>query len=1041
MNDLPEPRRRADSRTISIRGAREHNLKNVDLEIPRDRLVVFTGLSGSGKSSLAFDTIYAEGQRRYVESLSAYARQFLEMMQKPDVDQIDGLSPAISIEQKTTSRNPRSTVGTVTEIHDYMRLLWARIGVPYSPATGLPIESQTISQMVDRVLALPEGTRLYVLAPVVRGRKGEYRKEIADYMKKGYQRLKIDGKFFEIAEVPALDKKFNHDIDVVVDRIVVRPDIATRLADSLEQCLKLADGLAVVEFADAPGPASFETRPAGAPQDEGRGRRSAATSRGASSPHPEEPPPDSLPQSAEAKGRGVSKDEGPGKKVAKIHDQSGPERIIFSEKFACPVSGFTLPEIEPRLFSFNNPYGACPACGGLGIEQKIDADLVIPDKEATLKRGAIAPWARSSSPYYLQTLEALGKHYRFALTAKWKDLPKKTQDAILYGSGEDEIKFTYDDGLRAYSTTKPFEGVITNLERRFKETESEWAREEIAKYFTDIPCHACNGYRLKPEALCVKVGEKHIGEVSELSVKRAGEWFAALPDRLTPKQNEIAVRVLKEIRERLRFLVDVGLDYLTLARASGTLSGGESQRIRLASQIGSGLTGVLYVLDEPSIGLHQRDNARLLETLKRLRDLGNTVIVVEHDEDAIRTADHVVDIGPKAGVHGGHIVAQGTPADIMANPASLTGQYLTGALHIPVPERRPINPRRTLRIVGARGHNLKGVTAEIPLGLFTCITGVSGGGKSTLLIETAYKAIARKLNNASEAPAPYDRIEGLEHIDKIIDIDQSPIGRTPRSNPATYTGAFTPIREWFAGLPESKARGYEPGRFSFNVKGGRCEACQGDGVIKIEMHFLPDVYVTCDVCKGKRYNRETLEVTFKGKSIADVLDMTVDEAADFFRAVPRIRNVLETLQQVGLGYIHVGQQATTLSGGEAQRVKLAKELCKRATGRTLYILDEPTTGLHFHDVAKLLDVLHSLVETGNTVVVIEHNLEVIKTADWIIDLGPEGGDGGGEIVAAGPPEAVAKEKRSYTGRFLAPVLGRREAGGATRGKKGMEAAE
>jgi excinuclease ABC subunit A len=1052
-------RHRPDTRVIAIRGAREHNLKNIDLEIPRDELVVFTGLSGSGKSSLAFDTIYAEGQRRYVESLSAYARQFLEMMQKPDVDQIDGLSPAISIEQKTTSRNPRSTVGTVTEIHDYMRLLWARVGVPYSPATGLPIESQTVSQMVDRVLALPEGTRLYVLAPVVRGRKGEYRKEIAEYMKKGYQRLKVDGKFYEIAEAPALDKKFNHDIDVVVDRIVVRPDIATRLADSLEQCLKLADGLAVVEFADAPRPASFETRPAGAPQDEGKGRRSAASavaSPQVTSPHsPSQtgvnalssgevgakrreggksraaaqastPLPNPPPQG------GREQTEQAAKKVAKIHDQSGPERITFSEKFACPVSGFTLPEIEPRLFSFNNPYGACPACGGLGVEQKIDAELVIPDKEATLKRGAIAPWAKSSSPYYLQTLEALGKHYRFALDSKWKALSKTVQDAILYGSGDDEIKFTYDDGLRAYTTKKPFEGVITTLERRFKETESEWAREEIAKYFTDIPCKACHGYRLKPEALCVKIGERHIGEVSELSVKRAGEWFTELPARLTPKQNEIATRVLKEIRERLRFLVDVGLDYLTLARSSGTLSGGESQRIRLASQIGSGLTGVLYVLDEPSIGLHQRDNARLLETLKRLRDLGNTVIVVEHDEDAIRVADYVVDIGPAAGVHGGHVIAQGTPEDIMAHPKSLTGKYLTGAMGIPVPERRTPT-RRALRIVGARGHNLKNVTADIPLGLFTCITGVSGGGKSTLLIDTAYKAIARKLNNASEAPAPHDRIEGLEHIDKIIDIDQSPIGRTPRSNPATYTGAFTPIREWFAGLPEAKARGYEPGRFSFNVKGGRCEACQGDGVIKIEMHFLPDVYVTCDVCKGKRYDRETLDVVFKNKSIADVLDMTVDEATEFFRAVPRVRNILETLQQVGLGYIHVGQQATTLSGGEAQRVKLAKELCKRATGRTLYILDEPTTGLHFHDVAKLLDVLHSLVETGNSVVVIEHNLEVIKTADWIIDLGPEGGDGGGEIVVQGPPETVVKEKRSYTGKFLAPVLGRKG--------KGMEAAE
>jgi excinuclease ABC subunit A len=975
------------ARVIAIRGAREHNLKNVDLEIPRDQLVVFTGLSGSGKSSLAFDTIYAEGQRRYVESLSAYARQFLEMMQKPDVDQIDGLSPAISIEQKTTSRNPRSTVGTVTEIYDYMRLLWARVGVPYSPATGLPIESQTVSQMVDRVLALPEGTRLYLLAPVVRGRKGEYRKELADYMKRGFQRVKIDGRFYEIADAPTLDKKFKHDLDVVVDRLVVRPDIATRLAESFETALRLADGLAVVEFADAP---------AAAPQGEA-----------------------------------------PGKKSAKIHDQSGPERLIFSEKFACPVSGFTIPEVEPRLFSFNNPFGACPACGGLGVEQHIDADLVIPDKDKTLRGGAIAPWAKSTSPYYIQTLQALGKHYKFTLDTKWKDLPKKTQDALLHGSGEDTIRFVYDDGLRSYQTTKPFEGVVTNLERRWRETDSDWAREEMAKYFTDIPCAACNGFRLKPEALCVKVGGLHIGEVAEMSVKHAGEWFTELPGRLSPKQNEIAVRVLKEIRDRLKFLVDVGLEYLTLARASGTLSGGESQRIRLASQIGSGLTGVLYVLDEPSIGLHQRDNARLLETLKRLRDLGNTVIVVEHDEDAIRTADHVLDIGPGAGIHGGHVIAQGTVDDIVATPASLTGKYLSGEMIVPIPERRPRNQRRVLKVVNARGNNLKNVSVEIPLGLFTCVTGVSGGGKSTLLIDTLYKAIARKLNGASEAPAPHDRIEGLEHLDKVIDIDQSPIGRTPRSNPATYTGAFTPIREWFAGLPEAKARGYEPGRFSFNVKGGRCEACQGDGVIKIEMHFLPDVYVTCDVCKGKRYNRETLDVLFKGKSIADVLDMTVEEALGFFKAVPRVRSVLELLHRVGLDYIHVGQQATTLSGGEAQRVKLAKELSKRATGRTLYILDEPTTGLHFHDVAKLLEVLHELVEQGNTVVVIEHNLEVIKTADWLIDLGPEGGDGGGEIVAAGTPEDIAKAKRSYTGQFLAPVLGRREA----KGKARTEAAE
>ena len=981
MNDLFDKNRKArDTRVIAIRGAREHNLKNVDVEIPRDQLVVFTGLSGSGKSSLAFDTIYAEGQRRYVESLSAYARQFLEMMQKPDVDQIDGLSPAISIEQKTTSRNPRSTVGTVTEIYDYMRLLWARVGVPYSPATGLPIESQTVSQMVDRILALPEGTRLYLLAPVVRGRKGEYRKELAEFLKKGYQRVKVDGKFYEISEVPALDKKFTHDIDVVVDRIVVRADIGARLADSLEQALKLADGLAIAEMADA----------------------TAAT----------------------------------GSKANKQRNDTS-ERLIFSEKFACPVSGFTIPEIEPRLFSFNNPFGACPKCGGLGVEQHIDPDLVIPDKDRTLRQGAIGPWAKSSSPYYGQTLSALGKHYKFTLDTKWKDLPTKTQDAILNGSGDDEIRFSYDDGMRKYDTRKPFEGVVTNLERRWKETESEWAREEIAKYFHDVPCDACKGYRLKPEALCVKVGAKNISEVAELSIKRAGEWFSALPAQLNKQQNEIATRILKEIRDRLKFLVDVGLEYLTLARASGTLSGGESQRIRLASQIGSGLTGVLYVLDEPSIGLHQRDNARLLETLKRLRDLGNTVIVVEHDEDAIRIADFVLDIGPGAGVHGGKIIAQGTPDDIMEHPDSLTGQYLTGVRWIEIPERRPFNPRRTLKVINARGNNLKNVTAEIPLGLFTAVTGVSGGGKSTLLIDTLYKAVARRLNGASEGPAPHDRLEGLEHIDKIIDIDQSPIGRTPRSNPATYTGAFTPIREWFAGLPEAKARGYEPGRFSFNVKGGRCEACQGDGVIKIEMHFLPDVYVTCDVCKGKRYNRETLDVTFKNKSIADVLDMTVDEATGFFKAVPRIRQVVETLQRVGLGYIHVGQQATTLSGGEAQRVKLAKELSRRATGRTLYILDEPTTGLHFHDVAKLLEVLHELVKGGNSVVVIEHNLEVIKTADWIIDLGPEGGDGGGEIVAAGTPEAIVKEKRSYTGAFLKPVLARR---GVER-KRRTEAAE
>ncbi|MDC7789560.1 excinuclease ABC subunit UvrA [Rhodoplanes sp. TEM] len=1026
MADLFDKPHRPDGRVISIRGAREHNLKNVDVDLPRDKLVVFTGLSGSGKSSLAFDTIYAEGQRRYVESLSAYARQFLEMMQKPDVDQIDGLSPAISIEQKTTSKNPRSTVGTVTEIYDYMRLLWARVGIPYSPATGLPIESQTVSQMVDRVMALPEGTRLYLLAPLVRGRKGEYRKELADLLKKGFQRVKIDGAFHEIASAPALDKKFKHDIDVVVDRIVVRPDIATRLAESFETALKLADGIAVVEFADAASASASPSSPGG---------RAAA--------RPGDP---SLTKKMDGRvepGHDQTEKAARSGKETKLAAAAASDanRLVFSEKFACPVSGFTISEIEPRLFSFNSPHGACPACGGLGLDQKIDPDLVVPDRGVTLKRGAIAPWAKSSSPYYVQTLEALAKHYRFTLDTAWKDLPRRAQDALLYGSGDDEIKFVYDDGMRAYTTHKPFEGVVNNLERRWRETESEWAREEIGKYFTAIPCASCDGHRLKPEAMAVKVDGLHIGEVAAMSVRRAGDWFSALPKTLNAKQTEIATRILKEIRERLAFLNDVGLDYLTLARASGTLSGGESQRIRLASQIGSGLTGVLYVLDEPSIGLHQRDNARLIETLKRLRDLGNTVIVVEHDEDAIRTADWVLDIGPGAGIHGGKIVSQGTPDDIMADPKSTTGQYLTGTRMIPIPPRRVPDSRRVVRVVGARGNNLKTVSADIPLGLFTCITGVSGGGKSTLLIDTLFKAVARKLHGAAEAPAPHERIEGLEHIDKIIDIDQSPIGRTPRSNPATYTGAFTPIREWFAGLPEAKARGYEPGRFSFNVKGGRCEACQGDGVIKIEMHFLPDVYVTCDVCKGKRYNRETLDVTFKGKSIADVLDMTVEEGAEFFKAVPRVRETLKTLHRVGLDYIKIGQQATTLSGGEAQRVKLAKELSKRATGRTLYILDEPTTGLHFQDVEKLLEVLHELVAQGNTVAVIEHNLEVIKTADWIIDLGPEGGDGGGEIVAVGTPEDVVKEKRSYTGAFLKPVLERKMLSAPTKRRRSMKAAE
>ncbi len=950
----------AELKTISIRGAREHNLKNVDLEIPRDKLIVMTGLSGSGKSSLAFDTIYAEGQRRYVESLSAYARQFLEMMQKPDVDQIEGLSPAISIEQKTTSKNPRSTVGTVTEIYDYLRLLFARVGVPYSPATGLPIESQTVSQMVDRVMALEEGTRLYLLAPIVRGRKGEYRKELAELQKKGFQRVRIDGEFHDIADAPALDKKYKHDIDVVVDRIVVRDDLSSRLADSIETALGLADGLAIAEFADG------------------------------------------------------------------VDENGHAKQLVFSEKFACPVSGFTIPEIEPRLFSFNNPFGACPRCDGIGSQQAVDPKLVVPNDALTLKGGAIAPWAKSSSPYYGQTLDALGRQYGFKQSDRWTELSEEARNAILHGTGKQKIEFRYNDGLRSYKTTKVFEGVVTNLARRWKETESAWMREEIERFMSATPCPACNGYRLKPEALAVKIAGCHVGEITEQSIRAAAGWFEELPSKLTDKQNEIAVRILKEIRERLRFLNDVGLDYLTLSRASGTLSGGESQRIRLASQIGSGLTGVLYVLDEPSIGLHQRDNARLLETLKHLRDIGNPVIVVEHDEDAILTADHVVDIGPAAGVHGGEIIAAGTPGEVMANPRSLTGRSLSGDLGVPVPEkRRKPQKGKQLKVVGARGNNLKNVSAEIPLGLFNCVTGVSGGGKSTFLIETLYKAASRRISNGRDIPAEHDRVEGLEHLDKVIDIDQSPIGRTPRSNPATYTGAFTPIRDWFAGLPEAKARGYQPGRFSFNVKGGRCEACQGDGVIKIEMHFLPDVYVTCDVCHGKRYNRETLEVTFKEKSIADVLDMTVEEGVDFFAAVPVVRDKLATLKEVGLGYIKVGQQATTLSGGEAQRVKLAKELSRKATGRTLYILDEPTTGLHFHDVAKLLEVLHDLVDRGNTIVVIEHNLEVIKTADWVVDIGPEGGDGGGEIVATGTPEDVVKVERSYTGHFLRELLERR----------------
>jgi excinuclease ABC subunit A len=1035
-------------KTIHVRGAREHNLKDVDLEIPRDALVVFTGLSGSGKSSLAFDTIYAEGQRRYVESLSAYARQFLEMMQKPDVDHIDGLSPAISIEQKTTSKNPRSTVGTVTEIYDYLRLLFARVGVPYSPATGLPIESQTVSQMVDRVMELPEGTRLYLLAPIAKGRKGEYRKELAELQKKGFQRVKIDGSFYEIADAPKLDKKYKHDIDVVVDRLVVRADIKTRLADSIETALKLSEEyqLVIAEFADKPlaspsprkrgegserstAQESREGQPLAAAKD-GRKRSTPLGSAQDPAPHPNPlPVKDGERESSDAKSVLKNKNE--------TH-----ERIVFSARFACPVSGFTIDEIEPRLFSFNAPAGACPTCDGLGTELQFEADLVVPDAELSLAKGAIYPWSRTgaTSPYYEQTLTALAKHFKVSMSKPWNTLPKHVQLAILYGTGDEDVEFTYEDGLRTYKTSKPFEGVIGNIERRWRETDSEWVREELSRYQDAHPCEACGGFRLKPQALSVKIGGKHIGEVCDLSIKAANAWFNEVPKTFTRKQTEIATRILKEIRERLQFLNDVGLDYLTLSRAAGTLSGGESQRIRLASQIGSGLTGVLYVLDEPSIGLHQRDNARLLVTLKHLRDIGNTVIVVEHDEDAVLAADYVVDIGPGAGVHGGRVVSQGTPDEIMADANSLTGQYLTGVREVPVPKtRRQPTKGRSLKVIGARENNLKNVSAELPVGVFTCVTGVSGGGKSTLLIDTLYKAVARKLNNAREHPGAHDRIEGMEHFDKVIDIDQSPIGRTPRSNPATYTGAFTPIRDWFSGLPESKLRGYAPGRFSFNVKGGRCEACQGDGVIKIEMHFLPDVYVTCDECKGKRYNRETLEVRFKDKSIADVLDMTVEEAADFFKAVPPIRDKMETLARVGLGYIHVGQQATTLSGGEAQRIKLAKELSRRATGRTLYILDEPTTGLHFHDVAKLLEVLHELADAGNTLAVIEHNLEVIKTADWVIDLGPEGGDGGGRIVAAGTPEDVARCKESYTGQYLRELLGRRSSRrGSGRGKQAAE---
>lgn len=950
----------AEHKFIEVRGAREHNLKNVDVDIPRDQFVVITGLSGSGKSSLAFDTIYAEGQRRYVESLSAYARQFLDMAGKPDVDHISGLSPAISIEQKTTSKNPRSTVGTVTEIYDYLRLLFARVGTPFSPATGLPITAMQVQDMVDAVMAMPEGSRAYLLAPIIRDRKGEYKKEFIDLRKQGFQRIKVNGEFFELEEPPVLDKKFRHNIDVVVDRIVVREGLETRLADSFRTALNLADGIAVIETAPAEG-------------------------------------------------------------------EGDPQRITYSEKFACPVSGFTIAEIEPRLFSFNAPYGACPVCDGLGMELFFDERLVVPDQSLTLLGGAIAPWSKSKSPYFTQTIEAISKHYAFDKKTKWKDLPENVKQVFLRGSGGDEISFRYDEGGRVYQVSRVFEGVIPNMERRYRETDSSWSREEMERFQNNRPCGACGGYRLKPEALAVKIGGLHAGQVVQMSISEAHDWISAAPEHLTKQKNEIAKAILKEIRERLGFLVNVGLNYLTLSRNAGTLSGGESQRIRLASQIGSGLTGVLYVLDEPSIGLHQRDNDRLLTTLKNLRDAGNTVLVVEHDEDAIREADYVFDMGPGAGVHGGFVVSHGTPEQVAADPNSLTGQYLSGAREVRVPKARRKGSGKKLTVVGATGNNLKNVTAEFPLGMFVCVTGVSGGGKSTLTIETLFKTAATRLNGAHETPAPCETIKGFEHLDKVIDIDQRAIGRTPRSNPATYTGAFTPIRDWFAGLPEAKARGYLPGRFSFNVKGGRCEACQGDGVLKIEMNFLPDVYVTCETCKGHRYNRETLEVKFKNKSIADVLDMTCEDAQVFFQAVPSIREKMDALCQVGLGYIKVGQQATTLSGGEAQRVKLSKELSRRATGRTLYILDEPTTGLHFEDVRKLLEVLHELVDQGNTVVVIEHNLDVVKTADWVIDIGPEGGDGGGQIVAVGTPEAIAKAAHSHTGHYLKDLLTPRRA--------------
>ena len=962
---------------IRVRGAKEHNLKNVDIDIPKNQLVVITGLSGSGKSSLAFDTIYAEGQRRYVESLSAYARQFLNIQDKPDVESITGLSPAIAIDQKTTSKNPRSTVGTVTEIYDYLRLLYARIGVPYSPATGKPIESQTVSQMVDAVMAMPEKTKLYLLAPVVRGRKGEHLRELLNLQKAGFQRVRIDGEMFSFEdEIPTLDKNKKHEIEVVVDRIVVKEGIETRLADSFETALELSHGLAIVE------------------------------------------------------------------QVAENADEKG-EQTLFSSNYACPESGFTIEEIEPRLFSFNSPYGACKTCDGLGTQVFFDEELIVPDVNKSLLNDAIAPWSNTQTKYYIQTVQGLAQHYDFDPRTPWKELDEKIRHVVLHGSGTELVKIRYNDGFRNMVRNKPFEGVIPNLTRKHQETESDWVREELRKYQDVQPCSACNGYRLNNEALCVKVDKKHIGQICELSIEQAVEWFENIEPRLSEKHQKIGEKVLKELRARLGFLNNVGLEYLTLSRESGTLSGGESQRIRLASQIGSGLSGVLYVLDEPSIGLHQCDNERLLSTLQHLKELGNTVLVVEHDEDTMRHADHLIDIGPGAGVHGGQIISEGTPQQVMDDDASITGQYLSGKKYIPVPvERREASRIKKISIKGARANNLKEIDVDIPLSTFTCITGVSGGGKSSLTIETLYKAAMRRLHGSKAHPGAHDKITGLEFIDKVIEIDQSPIGRTPRSNPATYTGAFTPIRDWFTQLPEAKARGYKAGRFSFNVKGGRCEACQGDGVIKIEMHFLPDVYVKCDVCKGARYNRETLEIKYKDKSISDVLEMTVEEAAEFFANHPSISEKCQALLEVGLGYIRIGQSATTLSGGEAQRIKLAKELSKRSTGRTLYILDEPTTGLHSEDIAKLLVVLHRLVDAGNTITVIEHNLDVIKTADWIVDIGPGGGLKGGNLVAMGTPEEVVKVKESITGKWLKPYLekGKGPNGGSSKAKTGTKTA-